>query len=447
LRRFIGQFVHPGFGLWAAALLALFWGFAGTARADLHDLTRLGGFKKIYLLPAPNEPEIDVYVMLPVGEAQATGPEGLAHYVEHLVASSADQAHGSGLRARSHNAWTSPFWTTYWNRAPLGQMDDMLRYATALFQPPDLSDAFMRSERDIVAREFDLRVADTPSASFAKAAYRHLYGAHGYGRAVIGTSDSIARLTPADALAFHARHYTPHEAFLLIFGPITPEEATPVLARHLADLPQNAGPQPPQHLPLPPAPKAGLQMHLPALTRDQVLVLGHAPAPPNMPRRTLVYAMILLESILNSAQPGSLAKPLYYDDFVVSEISIALQLLPGGQIAFQLGFSPDGDMPTAQATTRVQQLLQDLAQNGLPDATVQSQRSILQTNSRIAQQANARFALQVAMNSLQNLGEALDANDHHMALHRPSTADLNALVRALFTSPSIITATATKDIP
>ena len=62
-------------------------------------------------------------------------------------------------------------------------------------------------------------------------------------------------------------------------------------------------------------------------------------------------------------------------------------------------------------------------------------------------QANARFALQVAMNSLQNLGEALDANDHHMALHRPSTADLNALVRALFTSPSIITATATKGKP
>jgi len=150
---------------------------------------------------------------------------------------------------------------------------------------------------------------------------------------------------------------------------------------------------------------------------------------------------------LNSGQPGGLGKPLYYDDFVVSNISIALQLLPGGQIAFELAFSPDAEMPTAQATQRVQQVMQDLAQNGLPESTVESQRSILQINSRIAQQANARYALGVAMDSLRNLGEALDADSHHMALHRPSTADLNALLRALFTSPSIITATATKDKP
>ena len=448
MRRFIRQIADAGLGLG----LALFLGLAGAAQTNFHDLTRLGGFKKIYLLPAPNAPEIDVYVILPVGEANATGPEGLAHYLEHLVASSADQAHGTGLRQRSHNAWTSPFWTVYWNRAPIGQMDDMLRYATTLFQPPSLSDAFMRSDRDIIAREFDLRIRANPSASFAKAAYRHLYGAHGYGRAVIGTPDSIARLTPAKALAFHARHYTPHNAYLVIFGPITPQQATPLLARHLADLPANPSPQPqhdqPQlHQPLPAAPKSGLQMHLPTLARDQVLILGHAPAPPNMPRRTLFYAKILLESILNSGQPGGLGKPLYYDDFVVSNISIALQLLPGGQIAFELAFSPDAEMPIAQATQRVQQVMQDLAQNGLPESTVESQRSILQINSRIAQQANARYALGVAMDSLRNLGEALDADSHHMALHRPSTADLNALLRALFTSPSIITATATKDKP
>lgn len=68
-------------------------------------------------------------MFVPVGEVDRTGPEGLAHYLEHLVVWSADKVHGEGLRNREMNAWTSPYWTTYWNRGPIDAFENMMRKA------------------------------------------------------------------------------------------------------------------------------------------------------------------------------------------------------------------------------------------------------------------------------------------------------------------------------
>ena len=140
-------------GYYRAFLVALLVGWASTAQADLIDLTEYGDFNKIYFIPQPEAKNVEVRLLIPVGEVDRTGPEGLAHYLEHLVVWSADKVHGDGFRKREMNAWTSAFWTTYWNRGSKATFENMIRNARAVFEPLDLTQEFMLTERDVVERE------------------------------------------------------------------------------------------------------------------------------------------------------------------------------------------------------------------------------------------------------------------------------------------------------
>ncbi|SLN72740.1 hypothetical protein TRL7639_04352 [Falsiruegeria litorea R37] len=169
------------------------------AYADLLDLSDYGEFKKIYLIPSTSAKNIEVRVFVPVGEVDRTGPEGLAHYLEHLVLWSADKVHGEGLRNRMMNAWTSPYWTAYWNSGPIDAFENMMRSARAVFEPVELTPDFMMTERSVVEREFDLRYRGNPTAVLYREAYKHLYGGHALGRSVMGTPESLGQISPAEA--------------------------------------------------------------------------------------------------------------------------------------------------------------------------------------------------------------------------------------------------------
>jgi len=78
--------------------------WASVANADLLDLSAYGSFKKTFFIPEPTARDVEVRVFVPVGEVDRTGPEGLAHYLEHLVVWSADKVHGEGIRNRTMNA-------------------------------------------------------------------------------------------------------------------------------------------------------------------------------------------------------------------------------------------------------------------------------------------------------------------------------------------------------
>jgi len=55
----------------------------------------------------------------------------------------------------------------------------MIRNARAIFEPVELSEKFMLTERDVVEREFDLRYRNNPTAVLFREAFHHLYGSHG----------------------------------------------------------------------------------------------------------------------------------------------------------------------------------------------------------------------------------------------------------------------------
>lgn len=420
--------------------MGLIW--ASVASADLFDLSDHGGFKKIYFVPDPSARNVEVRVFVPVGEVDRNGPEGLAHYLEHLVVWSADRVHGEGLRDREMNAWTSPYWTAYWNRGPADVFETLMGNARAVFEPIELSQKFMLTERDIVEREFELRYRDNPTAVVYREAYHHLYGTHGLGRSVMGTPESIHQIEPADALAFHEARYLAQDAYMLIFGPITKEEVIAQIENHLADLPQLEPVERGFLAPIPKQPEASQSLYLPKLRRDEVLFVGQAARPPELSHRKLWFSLLLLEKVLNSAQPGGLAKPLYYDDFIVTDINVRLFLLPSRDIGFEVFFRPEDDISTPESQERVRKVLTDLVESGLPAKSVENLRSQTLESARRLGVSQASYHANIAQNSILNLGEALDMNGYLSGLDQPTAKDLNLVLKSIVESPFATTTVA-----
>ena len=426
-------------------LLGLLWAYA--AHADLLDLSDHGDFKSIYFIPEPSARNIEVRMFVPVGEVDRTGPEGLAHYLEHLVVWSADRVHGEGLRNREMNAWTSPYWTTYWNRGPIDAFENMMRNAQAVFEPIELSQEFMMTERDVVEREFDFRYRDNPTAILFREAYHHLYGQHGLGRSVMGTPESIRQITPAATLAFHKERYRPQDAYMLIYGPITKEDVVVQIESHLQDLAQPLPVDRGFLAPLPEQPENNLSMYFPDLRRDEVLVVGQAAPPAGFSRRKLWFSMLLLGEVLNSAQSGGLEKPLYYDNFVVTNISVRLSLLPSGGIGFEVFFSPEDGISASERTERVREVLRDLVRNGLPAETFKAIQNQTRAEVRRLEKAQAKFHATIAQSSILHLGQALDVKAYHYELGQPTVDDLNAILKSIVESPFTTTAIAHPEKP
>lgn len=86
--------------------------------------------------------------------------------------------------------------------------------------PPDALER-VRSERMMEI----LQQRDEPAAIAGKRFAGLLYGSGAYGNPIIGTSDSVTRITLDDARRFYEQHYVPNNASVVVSGDIRPNDA------------------------------------------------------------------------------------------------------------------------------------------------------------------------------------------------------------------------------
>jgi zinc protease len=86
--------------------------------------------------------------------------------------------------------------------------------------PPDALER-VRSERMMEI----LQQRDEPAAIAGKRFSGLLYGSGAYGNPIIGTSDSVTRITLDDARRFYEQHYVPNNASVVVSGDIKPNDA------------------------------------------------------------------------------------------------------------------------------------------------------------------------------------------------------------------------------
>ncbi len=275
------------------------------------------------------------------GGAESASP-ALDHYVEHLTWLNAFAA--SRHAARHSNAWTSDIAIGYWLSGPPEDLPAMLRTLARVFDPITLSREFANQERDIVRREYDLRLANHPDAQAAEEMNAFLYQGNAIAASVIGTPAQIDALRFDDAKAQHMAIHQPDRSSLLVIGEVSQRQVRRAMKQvgfpHQPGAPAVIAPPPfvlgqPDHR----------VVTYPVADAAPRMIWRKVVALPEPVQFDLLDAQTrLLRDILASTLPGGIAGPLRFDTLVAKSFRIAVFPIDERHVELNFRAEPGNDI-------------------------------------------------------------------------------------------------------
>jgi zinc protease len=196
------------------------------ARAGLSDAVhyaKLANGLQILVLENHKAPVATLNVFYRVGSRnEQFGKTGISHLCEHLMFRGTKKygpEEFSNIIAENggeDNAFTSADDTDYFeviNRdhldVPIGLEADRM----ANFEPKGFD-----SEKAVVMEERRMRTEDNPQDALEEVTQAQAFMAHPYHWPVIGWMHDVQKLTPQDAMDYHAVHYSPQNAIVVAVG-------------------------------------------------------------------------------------------------------------------------------------------------------------------------------------------------------------------------------------
>lgn len=208
--------------------------------------------------------------------------DGLANYAAELMGRGAGGRTRAELDAAFDALGTSLDASTDYDGVTfdLTVLAEKLEPALVLLADVILRPDFPRAEADKLRRELfasldELR--DDDGSLVRRFFTRALYGAHPYGRTVLGTEASIGALSLEEARAWHQRALAGAQVIFGVAGDVEAAAAADAIARHFATLPAGGGE--PGARPAP-ARRKGMRLTLvdkPERTQSQILLGQPAP--------------------------------------------------------------------------------------------------------------------------------------------------------------------------
>lgn len=166
------------------------------------------------------------YLWLDVGsQDEAPGMEGAAHMLEHMLFKGT-ASFGVGEVAAAVeglggdiNAWTSFDETVYHITAPAKEIGACITILSEMLRSARLDAKELERERLVILEEIRGGQED-PDLVMAEAVYALAFGAHPYGRSVIGTVASVKGIHAEALQQFYKTWYQPANARLAVVGPV-----------------------------------------------------------------------------------------------------------------------------------------------------------------------------------------------------------------------------------
>lgn len=309
------------------------------------------------------DPTLSVHVIASHGTMEPV----LAHYTEHL-AWLPNIGKNSRPEDRDSNAWTNDYTVGYWLSGPPEDLPDMLRRLKVVFDPIDLPQEFADTERDIILREYDWRMANNPDAQAAEEMEAFLYKGNAIAASVIGTPNQIKAVTYEEAKAFHAETHRPERARLVVTGDVTERQLAKAMQEAgFPDLDANR-----EDIAPPPfilaAPEARTFRYAdpvaaPRMAWRKVVALGEP-----VDFDLLEAQTALARDLLDTNLPGGLAGPLRFDAFVTKNFAISIAPVDESHVELIFEAEPDKGVGFAAMQSAFEAALATAAQ-GAPTAT------------------------------------------------------------------------------
>ncbi|MBQ4544446.1 MAG: insulinase family protein [Oscillospiraceae bacterium] len=207
------------------------------------------GFRRSYAMLAVNYGSIDISFQ--TGEGIYTSPLGVAHFLEHKVFEQPDGGNALSVFAKtgaSPNAFTSKTMTAYHFSGTekfMHNLEILLDFVTT----PYFTDENVAKEQGIIGQEISM-VNDRPVWRVYENLMSALYSVHPAKDSIIGTVDSIGRITRDVLFKCYNTFYVPSNMTLCVAGDVSAERiisaAESMLSRDRVVLPvRDYGYEPP----------------------------------------------------------------------------------------------------------------------------------------------------------------------------------------------------------
>ena len=207
-----------------AALAALFAANLAAAAPKIETWTTANG-ARVYFVPAPELPMVDVRLVFDAGSAKDDGKDGVAQLTNGLLGEGAGELDADQIAARfeglgaqfGHDAQRDMAIVSLRSLTEPSLLDPALATLnTVLTQPSFPADAFARERtRTLVALQSE---KESPGGIASKAFFAALYPDHPYGTPPLGTEESVKALSREDVVNFYQRYYVARNATVAIVG-------------------------------------------------------------------------------------------------------------------------------------------------------------------------------------------------------------------------------------
>ena len=167
-------------------------------------------------------------------------PAGVAHYLEHKLF---DMPGGEDVSAEfaamgaSVNAFTSYDMTAYYFGCT-EEFERCLELLLRFVSTPFFTEESVQKEQGIIAQEIDM-TADSPDNRLFENLVSAMYAHHPIRVPILGTRETIARITPQVLYDCHQALYHPQSMMLCVVGDVEPEQVCEIACRVL---PADPGP-------------------------------------------------------------------------------------------------------------------------------------------------------------------------------------------------------------
>ena len=355
---------------------------------------------QVVVIPDHRTPVVTQMIWYKVGSADETpGKSGLAHFLEHLMFKGTSK-HPAGEFSQTvlriggnENAFTSADYTGYFQRVPREQLGSMMEFEADRMTGLVLKDENVLPERDVVLEEFNMRVANNPEARLTEQIMAALYLNHPYGRPVIGWHQEIEQLNREDALAFYKRFYAPNNAILVIAGDVDADEVRPmaertfgVVAAQPAIPAKRIRPQEPE----PAAPRtvtlSDPRVEQPGLRRYYLVPSAATAAAGES------AALDVLAQLMGGGSNSYLYRRLVIDRPLAVNASAAYQGVSLDATQFAISASPRPGVTFAQVEQVIDDVIADIAQNGVRSEDLERVKTQLIAETVYAQDNQATLA-------------------------------------------------------
>ena len=386
---------------------------------------------QVIAVPSNTSPTVSVQVWYHVGSKDdPAGRSGFAHLFEHLMFKST-----ANLRSEqfdrltedvggANNAFTSNDVTAYQDIVPSNHLEVLLWAEAERMSNLNVVQANFVSERAVVEEEFRQSVLASPYGRFRNAIPELAYRVHPYKRSTIGRIADLEAAALPDVVAFHATHYRPDNATLVVAGDFDPKQLDAWVDKYFARVARPAAPVPRSSATEPawPADRSatvtGPKVPLPA-----VALVWLAPSVTSADAPALQVA----SALLSGGESSRLNQSLVYRQRVAGQASFDADLRTGPGLLIATAIAAGGK-PLEAVQAALQGEVLRLAQQPVGAAELAKVKTQIVTGALLLRQTPEGLSAALADAAVLQ-GDANHANTDLTALQNVSAADVRRVMQ------------------